>query len=166
MLWIINSQCNPIQESHDKWGQLDSYASRNDQMLKQLRQSESICIRGWRGKGHVVHNQNREGLLHEFPLWMNRVTHVCVCKKTNLVNTGSLGKCSDSTIQFYPDFPATGRVLEYPFHLLAVWHLQDVGLHKQVTSSSQSGVAPRDKFTFGKILPCLSYNKYVSSGKI
>lgn len=47
----------------------------------------------------------QEGLLHEFPFQMNRVTHGWLCKKTNLVNTISLGKCLDSTIQLYRDFP-------------------------------------------------------------
>lgn len=75
-----------------------------------------------------------EGLLHEFLLRINRVSHGCLCKKTNLVNTGSLGKCLDSMIQFYPDFPAAGHVLAFPFHLLTVWYLQDVGCtgHQQL----------------------------------
>lgn len=56
---LLLARPNPVQKSRDKEGQLDSYASTNDQILEQLRQSEQICIRDWRWKGHMVYNQNR-----------------------------------------------------------------------------------------------------------
>lgn len=116
-----------------------------------------------------------EESLYEFPLWMCRVTHGCVCKEKNLVNTGSLEKCSDSIILFFSVFLAAGHALALPFHLLHNMMLARCWMHKLVTiSCHQPGVAQRVKLKFG--YPCstamskscsvLSHNKYVSSGKI
>lgn len=85
---------------------------------------------------------------------MSRDAHGYGCKEDDLVNTGSLGKRSDSTIQFYPGFLAAGHVLAFPFHLLHGLMLARC-LHKLVTiSSHQRGVAQRIKLIFG--YPCFA----------
>lgn len=169
---------NPVQKSRDKGGQLGSYASTNDQILEQLRQSEQICIRGWRWKGHMVHNQNR-GLV----IWIStlngqgrswlRLYREKSCKYRLF---GEVLRQHDPVLPWFSScWLFAGHVLAFPFHLLHGLTLARCWMHKLVTiNSHQLGVAQRAKLIFGypcsaavgKSCSALSYNKYVPSGKI
>lgn len=100
-----------------------------------------------------------EDSLYEFPLRMGRDTHGCVCKEKNLVNIGSLGKCSDRMIQFYPAFLAAGYLQGTCWHSFFICSmvrcLQDAGCTRGSPSAPTNLGLPRGPSSLLAILALL-----------
>lgn len=157
---------NPVQKSRDKEGQLGSYASTNDQILEQMRQSEQICIREWRCKSHMVHNQNRR-----LVIWISTLNgqgHSWLClqreKSCKCRLFGKVLRERDPVLPWFSNrWVFAGHALAFPFHSLHGLMLARCWMHKLVTNQLPlTWGCPEDQAHFwvsllrcwGQILQC------------